>query len=491
MRLSRVSAAAIGVVAVLLSIAAVLAFRTLALDAPVSDTVEPAARAVDRDRAVASLAAALRFRTVNDGGDVAPHAPEHEGLRRHLETAYPAVHAALERELVAGHTMLFRWPGRDPALAPILLMGHTDVVPVETGTEAAWEREPFGGVVADGFLWGRGALDNKQNVIGILEAVEQLLAEGFTPQRTVYLVFGHDEESGGAGAEAAAALLASRGVRFSFVLDEGGLIADPAMLGTASPVALVKTAEKGYLTLELGVSGTGGHSSSPPRHTPVGILSRALVRLEETPFPARLDGAAADLIATVLPERGLAARVLVANRWLFDPVLLRILAADPSTNASIRTTVAPTMLSASPKENVLPSRASAVVNLRLLPGDDVAGTVDRVRDVIDDDRIEVRVRTAVEPSPTSDRSAPNFALLERTIRQVSPPGTRVTPYLALGATDSRHFAALSDDIYGFTPAIGDGDVLARIHGTGERIRVEDVERLVRFYAQLIVNAAGE
>ncbi len=475
-----------------LALAGVVALRGAAYDT--GGAVTPVERVdfpVDADRAVMNLAAALRFPTINDDGDGTAHAAAFEALRAFLETAYPAAHTALEREIIGGGTLLYRWDGSDSSLSPILLMGHMDVVPVEPGTEGDWLHDPFAGTVADGFLWGRGALDNKQNVIGILEAVEHLLAEGFTPTRTVYLLFGHDEESGGNdGAATAAALLEERRVRFDFVLDEGGLIMDPAMFGTAEPIAIVKTAEKGYLTLELSVRGAGGHSSRPPRETPIGILSHAIVRLEENPFPARLDGAAEDMIAAIIPTQGAAARTLFANRWLLDGMLLRLLARDPSTNASIRTTVAPTMLHGSPKDNVLPSRASAVVNFRLLPGDSVASVIERVRHVIADDRVEIATRMAVEPSPTSDSASPNFALLGRTIRQVAGNGIRITPYLALGATDSRHFTALSDDVYGFSPALGDDAVLAQIHGTNERIAIEDVERMVRFYVQLVRNAAG-
>jgi carboxypeptidase PM20D1 len=474
----------------LLVFAGVLGFRGAALQVPLEEPVDGVDFAVDVERAVASLAAAVRYRTIaGDTGATGAHG-EFVALRAHLEAAYPAVHASLGRELVGGHTLLYRWEGTDPGLAPILLMGHMDVVPVEPGTEGEWEHGAFDGVVADGYIWGRGTLDNKQNVIGLLEAVEHLLEAGFRPARTVYLLFGHDEEVGGAaGAGAAAALLRERGVRFDFVLDEGGTILDPAVLGTGGPVAIVRTAEKGYLTLELTVRGAGGHSSRPPAQTPVGILSRAIVRLEANPFPARLEEPALAMFLSLAPERGALARVAIANRWLLEPVLLRTLGRDPSTNASIRTTFAPTMLQASPKDNVLPARATAVVNLRLLPGDSVAAVVARIRRVIGDERVEIATRDAIEPSAASDPASPNFALLSRTIRQVEP-AARVSPYLALGATDARHFTGLSHDVYGFSPVLADDETLTRVHGTNERIAISDVERMVRFYVQLIHTAAA-
>jgi carboxypeptidase PM20D1 len=473
-----------------LAFAAVLGVRASALTHPELDPVVPVDFGVDTDRAVLNLAAAVRFLTLSDGEPFGPHASEFAALRDFLAAAYPRAHAALERELIDGETLLYRWAGTDPSLPPILLMGHMDVVPVEEGTEGAWTHDPFGGVVADGYVWGRGTLDNKQNVVGLLEATEHLLAEAYQPARTVYLLFGHDEEAGGAGGAAAAAkLLEARGVRFEFVVDEGGAILDATMLGTSAPVAIVRTAEKGYLTLELSVLGAGGHSSRPPPETPIGVLSRAIVALESNPFPARLEGAALEMLRTAAPDRGLLPRVVLANRWLLDRPLLRMLAADPFTNASIRTTIAPTMLRGSPKDNVLPSRATATVNFRILPGDSVAGVVDRVRRVIGDDRVELAVLEAIEPSPDSDTGAPAFGLLSRTIREIDP-AVRVSPYLALGATDVRHFAGLSDNLYGFSPFSADADVLTRVHGTDERIAIADVERLIRFYVQLIRNATA-
>jgi carboxypeptidase PM20D1 len=478
------------ILAAVLTIAGVVGFRGAGLSLAEPEPATAVDFAVDGERAVANLAAAIRFRTISDGEGWGRYEEEFVGLRGFLESAYPRVHGVLERELVGGHTLLFRWPGEDATLPPILLMGHMDVVPVEPGTEGAWTHGPFAGVVAGGYIWGRGALDNKQNVIGLLEAVEHLLAEGYRPERTVYLLFGHDEEVGGAeGAAAAATLLSERGVRFELVLDEGGLILEPEVIGTSAPLAIVRTAEKGYLTLELVVRGEGGHSSRPPAETPVGILSRAIVALESHPFPARLDGAALEMIRAVAPDQGLLARSAVANRWLLDGVVLRLLSRDPSGNASIRTTIAPTMLQGSPKDNVLPSRVSATVNLRLLPGDSVAYVVERVRRVINDDRVAIETRMAIEPSPTSDAASPNFALLSRTIRQVAPDA-RVTPYLALGATDARHFTGLSDDVYGFTPVRADAEALTRAHGTNERVATADVEGMVRFYVQFIRNATG-
>jgi carboxypeptidase PM20D1 len=243
------------------------------------------------DGAAGRLAGSLRIQTISSEDPAAFDPRTFSALHRYLQTAFPRVHARLARETVGTHSLLYTWPGSDASLNPILLIGHLDVVPVEPGTQKQWQHDPFGGRIADGFIWGRGAIDNKSAVVGTLEAVEMLLAEDFRPVRTVYLAYGHDEEVGGAaGARQIAALLKARGVELETVLDEGGVIGDGILPGIAEPVALVGIAEKGFVTIELSTRMAGGHSSLPPRQSAVGILSAAVARLEANPMAARLEG---------------------------------------------------------------------------------------------------------------------------------------------------------------------------------------------------------
>ena len=401
------------------------------------------------------------------------------------------MHAGLRREVVGGYSLLYTWPGADPRLPPVLLMGHMDVVPVEPGTEARWARPPFSGALQGGFVWGRGALDDKVSVMGTLEAVEMLLAEGFAPRRTILLAYGHDEETGGRGAQAIAALLRGRGVRPWMVVDEGGVIGRGLMPGVARPTALVGIAEKGFVSVELAVETEGGHSSMPPRHGSIGRLSAAIARLEDAPMPARLDGPALQLFGRVGPEMPFAQRMVFANLWLTRPLVIRTLAGAPSSNAMIRTTTAPTIFQAGTKENVLPSRARAVVNFRILPGDSVAGVVAHVRRTVADTSIRVRAMATFssEPSPVSRTDGEPFRVLERSIRQAAPDAV-VAPYLVVGGTDARHYAGLSDAVYRFMPVRMEQADLDRIHGTDERIAVRDYEAAIGFYRQLLLNAAG-
>jgi carboxypeptidase PM20D1 len=443
---------------------------------------------VDADAAAARLAGALRLKTVaaSEGqpAEDAAFAALHEYLRAH----FPRVHARLRREPQGAHSVLYTWPGTDASLRPALLMGHLDVVPVEPGTEGAWTRPPFSGDVVDGYVWGRGALDDKGSVLALLEAVEALLAAEYQPRRTVLLALGADEEVGGEGARAMAALLKRRGVALESVLDEGGMMLTGTVPGVAAPVALVGVAEKGMVSVELVVEGEGGHSSMPPRHTAVGVLSRAVARLEDAPLPAQLRGGSRALFEFVGPEMPFGLRLVFANLWLFEPLVLRQLSAQPSTDAAVRTTTAATMFEGSPKDNVLPARARAVVNFRILPGDTVEDVLAHVRRVVEDPRVKVgTLDFQSEPSPVSRTDTEAWRVLQRSIRQVFPEAL-VAPYLMVGATDARHFTGLSDSVYRFMPLRLEREDLARLHGRDERVSVQAYAGAVRFYAQYLRNA---
>jgi carboxypeptidase PM20D1 len=458
---------------------------------PVEATV-PIVRAAVPDGAAERLAGAVRIRTVAPEDTESIDASAFADFHAYLRAAFPRAHAELLRETVATHSLLYTWRGSDASLEPILLAGHIDVVPVEAGREEAWTRDPFGGRIADGFVWGRGAIDNKSTVVGALEAVEMLLGEGFRPARTVYIAYGHDEETGGAGGAARiAALLRSRGVELEMVLDEGGVVGDGLLPGVPDPVALVGIAEKGFVSVELGVRAAGGHSSLPPRGSAAGILGAAVARLEEDQMPARLEEPTLQLFDRIAPRLPVLQRALLANIWLTRGVVTRRLEQAPATNAMVRTTTAVTMLKAGTKDNVIPSEATAVVNFRILPGDSVAAVVDHVERAIGDERVAVRVvgRFSSEPSATSSADSRAFRTLERAIRSVNPDVV-VAPYLVVVATDARHYADLSPNVLRFLPLRLTARDLDRVHGIDERIGVREYEAAVLTYRQLVVEAAA-
>jgi carboxypeptidase PM20D1 len=369
-------------------------------------------------------------------------------------------------------------------------MGHMDVVPVEAGTERAWSHPPFSGDLADGFIWGRGTLDDKCGVMAVFEAVELLLKQGFQPRATVYLAFGHDEEIGGeGGAGRIVEVLALRKIRLKYVLDEGLAITQGIVPGLEKPAALVGIAEKGSASIELSAEAVGGHSSMPPEQTAVGIVAAAVRVLERNPMTASLDGPAALLFDRLGPEMPFLTRLAIANRWLFGRLIIAELAGSPATNALVRTTTAATIFEGGVKENVLPARARAVVNFRIKPGDTIDGVLAHVRKTVADSRVTIKLLDpagARSASAVSRTTSAGFRTIERTIRQVSP-GTLVAPSLVLGATDSRKFEVVADDVYRFLPYVLGPDDTRRVHGIDERISVESYRDCVRFYAQLLKN----
>jgi carboxypeptidase PM20D1 len=438
---------------------------------------------VDREQVANRLSRALKIPTISSRDDADSARDAFDELHAHLAAAFPLVHAHVVSERINRSSVLYTWRGtKDSKSAPILLAAHLDVVPADS---AGWRYPPFAGTVAEGFIWGRGAIDDKASALGILEAVESLIVSGFTPMRTIYIAFGHDEEVGGAdGAAAIAALLESQNTRLEFVLDEGGAVTQ-GIFPLASPVATVGIAEKGYLTLELRTQTQGGHAMSPPSRTAIGTLARAVAKLEANPFPDAITGATRELIEHLGPEMPLAGRIASANLWLFAPVVERRFKHKPSTNAAIRTTIAATMFESGIRENVLPANAKATINFRILPGDSVQDVIDRVQDIAGKEAVSVDVvGKAFEPSSISRTDSPAYAHLAKTIRSIYPEAV-VAPYLVLGATDARHYAAIANDIYRFLPLRMTSEDLTRFHGVNERISLEDYVKLIQFYGHFL------
>lgn len=472
-------------------VAAVLLINTLRFTSKQVrvEPVEPLA--VDEEGAAHRLAEALRFQTVSYQEPEEVKGEEFLAFHHYLEETFPKLHATLTKELVGNYSLLYTWKGRDEKLKPILLMAHQDVVPVERESLANWAEPPFAGSIAGGYIWGRGAMDDKANLLAIMESVETLVGQGFQPQRTIYLAFGEDEEVGGTiGAAKIADLLGERRVELEYVLDEGLAITEGILPDISHPVALVGIAEKGFVSLELGVEVEGGHSSMPPPQTAIGILSAAVNRLEERQMQASMEGPTRQMLEAIGPEMPFGKKLVMANLWLFKPLVERKLSSAPSTNASIRTTTAATIIEGGIKENVLPTKARAVVNLRISPGDSIESVTRHVRETISDARVKVgRFGSfASEPSPVSSTGAEGYQLVERTIRQLFPE-TLVAPALVLGGTDSRHFVKLTGNIYRFSAMHLRAEDLERVHGINERIAITDYAGCVRFYYQLIRNSA--
>ncbi|PYQ28882.1 MAG: hypothetical protein DMF56_14515 [Acidobacteria bacterium] len=466
----------------ILVLAAVLLVRTFSVTSMQIAAPPAPPLVLHRAAALARFSRAIQFRTVSFGEN--SPTTEHDAFVAWLATAYPRVHASLQREVVNGHSLLFTWRGSDPSLAPLLLLGHYDVVPVE----GKWQQPPFSGAVNGGFVWGRGTLDDKVTVISILEATESLLAENFRPRRTLLFAFGHDEELGGLqGAANTAKLLQSRGVKLDAVIDEGGLIIRRT-LGLTQPLAVIGIAEKGSANVELRVNGHGGHSSMPPARTPVGLVAEAVDRVQSHPMPSHITGATKEMLRWLAPHLPFAQRMVMANLWLFKPALDARAKTSNALNAMLRTTTAPTIISGGVKDNVIASEARAVINFRILPGDTTESVAAHVRDSLNEHDVNVQLVNGTDPSPISDARTRQFRTLQRTIAQVYRD-TLVAPNLMVGGTDSRHFAPLTPNIYRFLPVLLDEKDLDRFHGLNERIAVDDYFQAIRFYRALIMNGA--
>ncbi|MBI3701481.1 MAG: M20 family peptidase [Afipia sp.] len=476
---------------VLVLLAGVLAYNTVSNKSRQIDVAAIKPEPVDTDAAAARLGAAIRLKTIASATDPDQSGDQFRALHALIETSFPAFHAVAKREIVANYSLLYTWEGSDPKLPPIALLEHQDVVPVAPGTEGDWSVPPFDGISKDGYIWGRGSWDDKGNLFAILEAAEQLAKSGFKPKRTVYFAFGHDEEvSGKRGATAMAALLKSRGVKLDFVVDEGLLITDGILKGIDQPVALIGVAEKGYATVDIGATATPGHSSLPPKDTAIGQVAKALVRLEKKPFPAEIKGVMRETLETAAPHMQLLNRVVLSNLCLLEPVVRKQLEQTPTTASAIRTTTAITIFNAGNKENVLPGRADATVNFRLLPGDTEASVLDHVRDAIANDKITVTPKPGnTDPPPVSRTDSESYRALNRTIREVFPDAL-VAPGLMVAATDSRNYIGVTDTIYRFTPVRATTEDLKRFHGTNERLSISNYGDMIRFYGRLLQNTAG-
>jgi carboxypeptidase PM20D1 len=478
-------------IAAIVILACVLAFNVVTHGSRQLQVAAVPRAAVDAQAAATRLAEAIRFKTVSSYEKPDQDAEALRGLQAHIKQSFPAFHAAANREIVADYSLLYTWEGSDPKAQPIALLAHQDVVPVAPGTEKDWQQPPYDGVIADGFIWGRGSWDDKGNLYSMLEAAEAMAKAGFRPKRTIYFAFGHDEETAGTrGAKNIAAQFASRGVRLDFVIDEGLLIVEGVMKGLEKPAALIGVAEKGYATLELAAHATPGHSSMPPRQTAIGMMSAALVRLEDHRLPMQVRGTVAEMFDTLAPEMSGFNRVVLSNLWLFKPLLLREFEKSGPSEATIRTTTALTIFNAGDKDNVLPGNAAASVNFRLIPGDTQASVIDHVRSTIDNDRISITPFAGnTDPPPVTTTASPSYRMLNRTIREIYPD-VIVAPGLMVAATDSRHYVGITDSIFRFSPVRANGEDLKRFHGTNERLSIEGYADMIRFYRRLIENAAG-
>ena len=453
---------------------------------------------IDRLGAAERLASLVRCRTIapyNENGAANSDVNGFEEfirLRSLLAEYYPLAHQALELDLVDEHTMLYRWPGKRGE-EPLVLMSHYDVVPV---VEKQWSHPPFGGVIADGAVWGRGALDNKATLLAIFEAVEGHLREGFIPERDIYLSFGHNEETMGSGTKSVVSLLEERGVRPGLVLDEGGAIMSGMFPGVQRPIAFVGMSEKGYANFEFSVGGSGGHASAPGKVNPFGVLASIITAVDRKPFKAHLPEEVGEMFKILGPHMPFTLRIIFVNLWCFKPLLPLLLPViGREMNALCRTTAVFTMAEGSSAPNVIPDRASAVANVRMAKRDSLEAVRDHFTSLIkqaaapalkgeDPYRVEVSMLYGHEASPSSRRETTAFKRLKKAIEE-SYPEAVTSPFIMLGGSDARHFCRISEHVYRFLPFEMSKEELRTIHGVDERIGIDRLAAAIFFYRTLI------
>jgi carboxypeptidase PM20D1 len=436
-----------------------------------------------KDSVLTRLSEAIKIRTVTYDHPELTDTNTFLLFHQFLKKNFPLVHGKLTLEKINGFSLLYKWEGKKKELKPIVLMAHQDVVPAEDS--AYWHHPPFSGIRSGGFIWGRGTLDIKSGVLGILEGAEMLLREGFQPERTIYFAFGHNEESTGKGAEAIAALMQKRGIKPDFVMDEGGIILKNALPGLEKPAAFIGIAEKGFMNVKLTAKTEGGHSSMPPQETAVTKLAAAIIRIKENPFPAFLNLPAKQMFEYIAPEMNFPFNILFSNSWLTEKIIVSQMTRQPSSNAAVRTTLSVNKLSAGVKINILPHEAVATANLRIMPGTTKEEVKSHLEKAIRDKNIKVEILEPFQPaSPVSSTDSEGFRQIQVAVKSVFPEAV-TAPFQLVAITDSRHFVGISDNIYRFHPAVYDKSDLSRLHGRNERISEENYLKTIQFYYVII------
>lgn len=466
---------------ILLLVIAIVLFKTLSFKSKQVEVAQYKPLVLD-DSCVVHLQKAIGFKTISYDDPTKMDSSAFYGFQAFLQKSYPLVFSKMTVEKVNTFGLILHWKGKLETLKPVILMAHQDVVPIEEATKDKWDVAPFSGDIKNGFIYGRGAIDDKGSLIALLEGAEHLLKEGFVPKTDIYFVFGHDEEVMGLkGAKAMAQLFKDRKIDPAFVLDEGGIVTDFKVPGLKKTAAVVGIAEKGYQTLKLKINIPGGHSSMPEGKTTIDELARAVVALKDHPFKADLGTTVQNFLAYIGPEMPFVSKMAMANQWLFAPMIKNTYAKSAAGNATIRTTTATTVFNAGLKENLIPGEAEATVNFRTQPGVTRSDVIDHVKSVIANDNIKIIPQgEGNEPKQVANVEAESFTYLQKTISAYKK-NIVVAPYLVLGATDGRYFTNITSQVFRFIPFTDPEG----FHGVNERIKITEYKKGIGFYYELM------
>ncbi|MEM0975906.1 MAG: M20/M25/M40 family metallo-hydrolase [Pseudomonadota bacterium] len=455
----------------------VIVFNTIRYTPPELEVADVDLPEVDGLEVAQKLSQAIQFKTISHPLGAPGRPADYQDFLDWLDVAFPNFINATSVEYVSGFTPIFKWEGAESGLDGILISGHYDVVPIES----EWSVDPWAGTIQDGFVWGRGALDMKGVAISFLEALDRLAADGFEPQRDIYVTLTQDEEIGGlGGAQAVLEYFRSNDIPLDWSLDEGSFVLRNVVSTVPKDIAAINVAEKGYMTVEITATSEGGHSSLPQRETAVFSLAEALHQLHDAPINGGLTGVSKSFFDDLGRHMGLVERVLFANAWLFRPVIEMVLSGANTTDAMLRTTTAPTMLDGSNAENVLPQEATATVNFRLHPRDTEQTVLDHLSKTIDVEGIEYNVLTSSPASPVSAHDNEAFDVLARATAAVFGD-VAIVPGLMVAGSDSRYYSQYTQNSYRFAPFVFLDTDLPRVHGKDERVSVENLRKAVQYY----------
>lgn len=439
---------------------------------------------VNMEKYCRDLSDAIKIKTISNYDANLVDWNEFEKFHTFLEERFPLVHKTMTKTKIAEASLVFKWEGTDPTLDGIAMLSHQDVVPITAGTEQDWEHEPFSGHNDGEFIWGRGAMDMKNHLIAVMECMEELIAEGYQPKRSIYICLGHNEEVVAApdnGAKKIAAYLKEQGVHLEAVLDEGGAIL-PVKLGKLLDINLtgVGIAEKGSVNYKVSVNAKGGHSSQPPKHTAVGKLADVIKDIENHQFKATMPDYLKQLIKRVGMNADYPLRVILVNAPILQPLILAICKNIPAAASLIRTCTAVTMAEGSPQFNVLPQKASVTVNFRTMPGVTIKDVEKHIRDSVKNKEIDVEFLVGKEASQVSPTDSKAFNTIKE-LSEAQNSRNLVTPFLVMGGTDAYNYEPVCENIYRFAPFVADTRLLLCTHGTNERIPIACCEDAIAFF----------
>ena len=455
---------------------------------PVAEVDKLPPEEVDVERFINNLSKAIQYPTIANVDESLVDWSVFDEFHAFLKEAYPLVHEKLDLQIISTRSLMYRWKSAHPEREPIALLAHQDVVPVTPGTEGDWTHAPFGGEVADGYIWGRGAIDIKNQLIGIMEAVETLLAEDYVPERDVYLCFGHNEEVMAEGEQCGAHSMMmwfkEHGIKLDSVIDEGGAIlsvkVDKVIDGHLAGIGI---AEKGHVDFEISVNAKGGHSSQPPKHSAIGELSKIVCNLENHQFKAELTPQLSSLFNELGKSTTYPVRCVMSNFPILKPLIKRVCTEIPPVASMMRTTTAITMSNGSPAPNVLPQKASVVANFRIMPGQTVEDVEAHIKKYAGP-KAEVKLLSGKNPSKISPTDSRAFNVISNICKSMDPK-VIVAPYLVMGGTDARQYEDVCDNIYRYSPYLMTTELLLTTHGTNERIPIDTLESGVAFFKRYI------